>query len=118
MMAEYRSIYDGVKGPLDTSADSKRMRGKFYVQQPGRIHERHRRYRLDGQDSAIINNDDRQPASNCQSRSIRSAAYIWKARKVMGYTALALQDRILDNPGHRQATSGGHHTSTSRRVVT
>jgi outer membrane lipoprotein-sorting protein len=100
---------------VQTSADNKRMRGKFYVQQPGRFRfDYNPPSRLvilsDGQYMAIqdfdMKTDDRVELDRTPFRVLLRKdvdlirdAQILEVKEVDDVIALALQDRNPDNPG-------------------
>jgi len=100
---------------VQTSADNKRQRGKFYVQQPGRFRfDYNSPSRLvilsDGQYMAIqdfdMKTDDRVELDRTPFRvllrkdvDLLRDAHILEVKEVDDVIALALQDRNPDNPG-------------------
>ena len=100
---------------VQTSADNKRMRGKFYVKQPGRFRfDYNAPSRLlilsDGECMAIqdidMNTDDRVELDQTPFRlllrkdvDLLRDAHITEVKEVDDVIVLALQDRNPDNPG-------------------
>jgi outer membrane lipoprotein-sorting protein len=100
---------------VQTSADNKRLRGKFYVQQPGRFRfDYNPPSRVvilsDGQYMAIqdfdMKTDDRVELDRTPFRvllrkdvDLLRDAHILEVKEVDDVIALALQDRNPDNPG-------------------
>ena len=115
-VASYFNQMTEIKGLfVQTSADNKRLRGKFYVQQPGRFRfDYNPPSRLvilsDGQYMAIqdfdMKTDDRVELDRTPFRvllrkdvDLLRDAHILEVKEVDGVIALALQDRNPDNPG-------------------
>jgi outer membrane lipoprotein-sorting protein len=115
-VASYFNQMTEIKGLfVQTSADNKRMRGKFYVQQPGRFRfDYNPPSRLvilsDGQYMAIqdfdMKTDDRVELDRTPFRvllrkdvDLLRDAHILEVKEVDDVIALALQDRNPDNPG-------------------
>ena len=115
-VATYFNQMKEIKGLfVQTSADNKRVRGKFYVQQPGRFRfDYNPPSRLvilsDGQYMAIqdfdMKTDDRVELDRTPFRvllrkdvDLLRDAHILEVREIDDVIVLALQDRNPDNPG-------------------
>jgi outer membrane lipoprotein-sorting protein len=115
-VATYFNQMTEIKGLfVQTSADNKRLRGKFYVQQPGRFRfDYNPPSRLvilsDGQYMAIqdfdMKTDDRVELDRTPFRvllrkdvDLLRDAHILEVKEVDDVIVLALQDRNPDNPG-------------------
>jgi len=115
-VASYFNQMTEIKGVfLQTSADNKRLRGKFYVKQPGRFRfDYNPPSRLvilsDGQYMAIqdfdMKTDDRVELDRTPFRvllrkdvDLLRDAHVLEVKEVDDVIVLALQDRNPDNPG-------------------